>query len=69
MTVEELLAKQEIYELSCTYMRSLDRLDAALRQSVFHDDATVDYGFSRVQGVISQISRNAHSKRISPTTI
>lgn len=50
MTIEELLAKQEIYELSCTYMRSLDRLDAALRQSVFHDDATVDYGFFKGSG-------------------
>ena len=45
MTVEELLAKQEIYELSCNYTRALDRLDAALMLSVFHDDATVDYGF------------------------
>ena len=40
MTLEELLAKQEIYELCCTYMRSLDRLDGQLRQSVFHDDAS-----------------------------
>ncbi len=45
MTVEELLAKQEIYELSCTYMRALDRLDGDLMHTVFHDDATVDYGF------------------------
>lgn len=45
MTVEELLAKQEIYELSCNYMRALDRLDAALMHTVFHKDATVDYGF------------------------
>ncbi len=45
MTIEELLAKQEIYELSCNYMRGLDRLDAALMRTVFHDDATVDYGF------------------------
>ena len=42
-----LLAKQEIYELSCTYMRGLDRLDTSLLASVFHDDATVDYGFFR----------------------
>ena len=40
-----LLAKQEIYELSCRYMRGLDRLDRELLRSVFHPDATVDYGF------------------------
>ena len=45
MTVEELLAKQEISELSGLYMRGLDRLDAGLLRSVFHDDATTDYGF------------------------
>ncbi len=50
MTIDELLAKQEIYELSCTYMRSLDRLDAELRYTVFHDDATVDYGFFKGTG-------------------
>ncbi len=45
MTVEDMLAKQEIYELSCAYMRALDRLDPELMHTVFHDDATVDYGF------------------------
>lgn len=45
MTVEELLAKQEIAELSGTYMRGLDRLDRTLLRSVFHDDARTDYGF------------------------
>ena len=45
MKNDDALAKQEIFELSCRYMRSLDRLDAELRHTVFHDDATVDYGF------------------------
>lgn len=45
MTVDELLAKQEIAELSGTYMRGLDRLQPDLVRSVFHDDATTDYGF------------------------
>ncbi len=45
MTVDELLAKQEIAELSGTYMRGLDRLQPELVRSVFHDDATTDYGF------------------------
>jgi hypothetical protein len=47
MTIDELLAKAEIRELSGTYMRGLDRLDATLLRSVFHDDAQTDYGFFR----------------------
>lgn len=43
--IEEYLAKQEIYELSCQYMRGLDRLDRNLLQSVFTKDAWCDYGF------------------------
>lgn len=45
MTIDELAAREEIRALSGTYMRGLDRLDAALVRSVFHDDATTDYGF------------------------
>ncbi|MAT95282.1 MAG: hypothetical protein CME59_22145 [Halioglobus sp.] len=45
--VDALLAKQEIYELCCRYMRSLDRLDKALLLSLFWDDAWCDYGFTR----------------------
>jgi hypothetical protein len=43
--VETLLAKQDIYELSCRYMRALDRLDVDLMKSVFFDDAWCEYGF------------------------
>ena len=42
-----LLARDEIYQLVCTYMRAQDRLDAALHPSVFWDDAYLDYGFYR----------------------
>lgn len=45
MTIDELLAREEIRALSGTYMRGLDRLDAPLLRSVFHDDAETDYGF------------------------
>ena len=45
--IEEYLAKQEIYELSCKYMRGLDRLDEKLLLSVFCDDAWCDYGFTK----------------------
>ncbi len=44
-TLESLLAKQDIYELSCQYMRGLDRTDAKLLRSVFFDDAYCEYGF------------------------
>lgn len=43
--LESLLAKQSIYELSCLYMRGLDRTDRALLRSVFFDDAYCEYGF------------------------
>jgi len=43
--MQELLDKQEIYELSCRYVRGLDRMDAELVRSVYHDDGTDDRGF------------------------
>jgi hypothetical protein len=45
MSIDELLAKQEITDLVGRYMRGLDRLDKKLLRSTFHDDATTDYGF------------------------
>jgi len=44
--LQALLDKQDIYELSCNYMRGLDRLDEKLLVSVFFDDAWCDYGFT-----------------------
>ncbi|MEQ8859098.1 MAG: nuclear transport factor 2 family protein [Pseudomonadales bacterium] len=58
MTIDELLAKQEIAELSGTYMRGLDRLQPELVRSVFHDDATTDYGF--FQGSPDAFARMAY---------
>ena len=43
--LSDLLARDEIYQLVCTYMRGQDRLDAATHRSVFWDDAELDYGF------------------------
>lgn len=40
----DLLARQHITDLIATYMRGLDRLMPDLVRSVFHDDATTDYG-------------------------
>ena len=43
--LQMLLDKQAISELSCRYMRGLDRLDADLLRSVFWEDAFCEYGF------------------------
>ena len=43
--IQTLLDKQAIYELSCRYMRGLDRLDADALLSVFWEDAYCEYGF------------------------
>lgn len=53
------LDREEIRELSRRYMRGLDRLDKPLLQSVFADDATVDYGF--FQGSASDFVDFAHN--------
>jgi hypothetical protein len=45
--LEALLDKQDIYELSCKYMRGLDRLDEQLLLSTFFEDAWCDYGFTK----------------------
>ena len=45
LSLEDVIAKQEITDLVGRYMRGLDRLDKALLRSTFHDDATTDYGF------------------------
>jgi hypothetical protein len=40
----ELLAKQEITEAIHKYCRAMDRMDNDLGRTVFHPDASVDYG-------------------------
>ncbi|MEM7218727.1 MAG: nuclear transport factor 2 family protein [Pseudomonadota bacterium] len=45
MTVDELLAREQIRDLQARYMRGLDRLDADLLRDTFHDDADLNYGF------------------------
>lgn len=55
--LDMLLDKQDIYELSCKYMRGLDRLDEKLLLSVFFEDAWCDYGFT--EGYPADFSRYA----------
>lgn len=43
--LEAYIAKQDIYELSCRYMRGLDRLDSGLLQELFWEDGWCEYGF------------------------
>ena len=45
--IDAMLSRQEIYDLSCKYLRAQDRLMPTLHRSVFWDDATTDYGFFR----------------------
>lgn len=45
--LDALVSRQEIYDLSCRYLRAQDRLMPELHRSVFWDDATTDYGFYR----------------------
>jgi hypothetical protein len=42
--LRDIIARQKIYDLLCDYMRAQDRLLPELHRSVFHDDATTDYG-------------------------
>jgi ketosteroid isomerase-like protein len=42
--IDHALSKQALHELSMTYARAIDRADASLMASVFHDDATVVTG-------------------------
>ena len=43
--LQKVVAKQDIYELSCRYSRGLDRLDRELLLSVLTENAYCEYGF------------------------
>lgn len=44
MTLDELLAREEIHDVLKRYVRGVDRRDRALLRSCYHDDATDDHG-------------------------
>jgi hypothetical protein len=48
--VQALLDKQAITEAIYTYCRAVDRLDVPLGHSIWHADATADYGAGIYQG-------------------
>lgn len=67
--MRDVIARQEIYDLLCDYMRGQDRLDPVLHRSVFHDDATTDYGayvggpdgfVAFAQGILKEHLANHH---------
>jgi hypothetical protein len=43
-TLRELIDRQEIAEVLADYVRGADRIDVELIRSVFHPEATADYG-------------------------
>jgi hypothetical protein len=51
--VQALLDKQEIVDLMYSYARGIDRTEENLVRSVFHPDATVDFGPGIFQGTVS----------------
>jgi hypothetical protein len=49
-TVRELADRQAITDMIYRYCRSMDRIDVELGYSIWHDDATADYGAEVYQG-------------------
>lgn len=50
MTKDEVRSRLEITELIYRYCRAVDRLDVPLGHSIWHPDATADYGATVYQG-------------------
>lgn len=42
--IQDLLDKDQIHDLAMRYCRGIDRTDAEILASVFHGDATINYG-------------------------
>ncbi len=64
-TPDELADKQAIRELIYTYCRAVDRIDAPLGHSIWHDDGQADYGATFLsgpgKGVIDAICKSHES--------
>lgn len=44
MTIDQVIAREEIQGVLLRYLRAMDRVDDELGFSIFHDDGTGDYG-------------------------
>lgn len=42
--LQQLLDKQALYEIACSYCRGVDRMDFALIDSIYHEQAIHDHG-------------------------
>lgn len=75
--LRELLDRQQIMDLIQRYCRSVDRIDEALGHSIFHPDATADFGDfyqGSGRGAIDAVCAShractIHSHQITTTTI
>ena len=77
-TLQQLADRQAITDLIHRYCRSVDRLDAPLGRSIFHENGYADYGTNVYQGngrdVIDHICKQhqqliAHSHNVTNLTI
>ena len=50
MSIDELIDKQAIYEVLSTYCRGVDRCDASIVRSVYHEDSYDDHGYWKGPG-------------------
>ena len=67
--LDEVHSRLAIQELSGRYMRGLDRLDKDLLGSVFHPDASTDYGFFLKAPRASSLTMPTEPSRTTPQTI
>ena len=49
-SIKELIDKQAIYEVLCTYCRGVDRCDTDIVRSVYHEDSYDDHGYWKGAG-------------------
>ncbi len=49
--LDDLISRQEIYEVLTRYCRGVDRCDTELIRSVYHDDSTDNHGMFHGRGV------------------
>lgn len=61
LTIEQLLARQEIADVILRYARGVDRLDMDLVRSCYHPDAYDEHGATRFAGNVDEFIEAARS--------
>ena len=69
-TLQRLVDYADIKQILAQHSRGIDRSDARLFDSVYHDDATVDYGFfngaaSEFATVVTSVIPTHHQRSIA----